>query len=738
MRIQALFLVALMVLILLDLPVFSQQQANRPKIGVVLSGGGAKGFAHIGALKVLVEAGVPVDYIGGTSMGGIIGGLFAIGYHPDSLQKLVLDQDWEAVLADEIARRDLSMAEKAQDGKYFFTLPFRENRLQLPDGLVAGQSVYNMLSYYCSPAYGITDFNKFRIPFLCVAADIEQGESVTLDHGYLPDALRATMAIPTFFAPVEIDGKLLVDGGLINNFPVKEVKDLGADIIIGIDVQGKLYTKKELGSFFKILDQATSFLRRPLYEEALKQTDIYIHPDLKDYGVSSFTDADSIIKLGEIAALLALPEINAMLDSLKRSYDLKPDYCLDSRPVDSVFISEIVIEGINKVSPGFVAGVLQLEVLKFHSLKKINHSINRLYGTQNFDKINYELIPLERGGVRFKINLEESKGGEFSVGLHYDTDYRAAFLLNLTYRNFIFSGGRLFFDLALGDNSSFTADYLYDRGWKPGFGARFQAYTFDAFLYDSVDLNRKSASLQYSSALANFYTQSNFNDFSIVGGGIEFEFSKLKSDVFLIDLENVNKFTTNLLAYINIDNLDRVVYPRDGFRINSTFKLITGIKDTITEKSVEPLAFFIFRYQQSVPVNKRLTIQPSAFFGSVLSHGTYILPQYNFYLGGLRADNKNGIYPFVGLNFMQVRDLNAIVGRVDLQYEFARNFFVLPKYSIAFHSASLDDLFSDNRAINGWGIGVGVKTIIGPIELNFMSSDVTKGFMAYFNLGFNF
>jgi len=717
---------------------FAQKPANRPKIGVVLSGGGAKGFAHIGALKVLVDAGVPVDYIGGTSMGGIIGGLLAIGYHPDSLQKLVLDQDWDAVLADEIARRDLSMVEKAQDGKYFFSLPFRDNRIELPGGLVAGQSVYNMLSYFCSPALGITDFNKFKIPFLCIAADIEQGESVTLDHGYLPDALRATMAIPTFFAPVEIDGKLLVDGGLINNFPVKEVKDMGADIIIGIDVQGKLYNKKELGSFFKILDQATSFLRRPLYEEALKQTDIYIHPDLKDYGVSSFTDADSIIKLGEIAALLALPKINAMLDSLRKIYDLKPDNSYNSRPVDSVFISEIVIEGINKVTPGFVTGVLQLEVLKFYSLKAINQSINRLYGTQNFERINYQLIPLQRGGVRFKINLEESKGGEFSVGLHYDTDYRAAFLLNLTYRNFIFSGGRLFFDLALGDNSSFTADYLYDRGWKPGFGVRFQAYTFDAFLYDSIDLNKKSASLQYSSALVNLYTQSNFNDFSVVGGGVEFEFSNLKSDVFIIDLENVNKFTTNFVGNINFDNLDRVVYPRDGLRINSTFKLITGINDTITRERVEPLAFFKFKYQQSFPFNKRLTLQPSAFFGSVLSHGNYILPQYNFYLGGLGADSKNGIYPFVGLNFMQVRDLNTIVARVDLQYEFARNFFVLPKYNIAFHSEDLSDLFTDNRAINGWGIGVGVKTIIGPIEINFMSSDVTKGFMAYFNLGYNF
>jgi NTE family protein len=167
----ALFLIGLLVVWWSD--GFSQQPAaKRPTIGVVLSGGGAKGFAHIGALKVLVDAGVPIDYVGGTSMGGIIGGLFAIGYHPDSLEKLVTEMNWDAVLADEIARRDLSMAEKASDGKYFFKLPFRDNRIELPGGLVAGQSVYNMLSYFCSPAYGINDFNDFKIPFVCIAADI--------------------------------------------------------------------------------------------------------------------------------------------------------------------------------------------------------------------------------------------------------------------------------------------------------------------------------------------------------------------------------------------------------------------------------------------------------------------------------------------------------------------------------------------------------------------------------------
>jgi NTE family protein len=477
----ALFLIGLLVVWWSD--GFSQQPvAKRPTIGVVLSGGGAKGFAHIGALKVLVDAGVPIDYVGGTSMGGIIGGLFAIGYHPDSLEKLVTEMNWDAVLADEIARRDLSMAEKASDGKYFFKLPFRDNRIELPGGLVAGQSVYNMLSYFCSPAYGINDFNDFKIPFVCIAADIEHGEPVTLNHGYLPDALRATMAIPTFFAPVEIDGKLLVDGGLINNYPVKEVKALGADIIIGVDVSDKLYNKKELGSFFKVLDQATSFLRRPAYEDALGLTDVYIKPQLGSFGISSFTSADSIIKTGEVAALKALPQIMAIIDSLGLTHDVKPAYTLQAHPVDSILINELVIEGINKVSPNFVTSVLQLQILKYHSLEKIQQSINKLYGTQNFNKITYEIIPLDRGGVRFKINLEENQGGEFRVGLHYDTDFKASFLLNLTYRNLLFSGGRLMFDLALGDNSSYQTHYLYDRGWKPGFGAKLQAYTFNAYL----------------------------------------------------------------------------------------------------------------------------------------------------------------------------------------------------------------------------------------------------------------
>ncbi|MFW5706137.1 MAG: patatin-like phospholipase family protein, partial [Bacteroidota bacterium] len=664
----------------------------------------------------------------------IMGGLFALGYHPDTLEKLVLDQDWEAVLSDRIPRRNLSMPEKEQDEKYFFSLPFRENKIMLPSGLVAGQSVYNILSYYGSPAYAYQDFSKFPIPFLCVAADIETGESVTLDSGYLPDVLRATMAIPTFFSPVEIDGRLLVDGGLVNNYPVKEVKEMGADIIIGIDVQDKLHDKDHLGSLIRIMEQASAFLRRPMYTEGLRLTDILIKPALSEYTITSFTAADSIISRGEAAARAALPQILKTLDSLEKVGVSPQNYHPDTRPLDSIYISEVVIEGINRVSPTFVRGVLQINVLEYHQIQKINESIVRLYGTQNFDRIRYRFEPLDRGGNRFVIDLHEKTGGEFRVGLNYDSDNKASFLLNLTYRNVFLSGGRLLFDLALGDNNAFTTDYLYDRGWKPGFGVQLRALNFETYAYEN---RKRIASFNFSNLLIDAYTQSNIEDFSVIGGGLQLEFSSLVPDVFLLDLESSYEYNTNLVGFLKIDNLNRAVFPTSGFRINSLFKLVTDMEDSLNVHTA-PTAFVGARYQQAVPLGKKITLRPAGYFGSILSRGEYVLPQYNMYLGGLSEEERNGIFPFVGLEFMQVSAYNTLVGRLDLQYEFIKNFFLTPKWNIGFTSDYLDGIFNDRRAINGYGVSLGVKTLLGPIEVTFMSSDYTKKWIGYFNLGYNF
>jgi len=724
----------LLVLFFLPTIVPAQEENARPKIGLVLSGGGAKGFAHIGALKVLVEAGVPVDYVGGTSMGGIMGGLFAIGYHPDSLEWFVKHQNWDMVLSDKLSRRSLSMSEKEEDGKYFFTLPFRNNKLQLPKGLVAGQSVYDLLTQYTSPAFEINDFSQLEIPFLCVAADLETGEFVTLDSGYLPDALRATMAIPTVFAPIELDGRLLVDGGLVNNYPVEQVLEMGADIIIGVDVSDSLKKKEALNSLVKILDQTTSFLRKPLHEKNLAKTDILIKPDLEGYGVSSFNQADSLIARGERAARAALPKIRRMMDSLNKMYTMKPEYRLNAHPLDSILINETVIEGINKVSPNFVQSVLQIDVTEYHSMDRIFGALSKLYGTQNFDIIRYRFDTLQRGGYRFAINLKEKEGGQFRVGINYDSDFKASFLLNLTYRNVWLSNGRLMFGLALGDNNALTAGYLYDRGWKPGFEVNLEAENFKVYNYEN---KKRAASFDFSNALFNLFTRSNIADFSVLGGGLQLEFSSLRPDVFLIDFESTYEFNTNLVGFLTMDNLNRLNYPTRGFRFNTNFKLVTDVEDTLN-RSVDPTMFLTAAYKVALPLHSRLTLIPGGYFGGAVSHGGYVLPQYYSYLGGLRERGLNGIFPFVGLDFMQVSDLHTLVGRVDLQYEFAKDFYLVPKWNIGFRSSKLVDIFNQHRAVNGYGLTLGVNTLLGPVEVTIMSSDYTNDVLGYFNLGYRF
>lgn len=714
--------------------IVAQQTGKAPKIGLVLSGGGAKGFAHIGALKVLVEAGVPIDFVGGTSMGGIMGGLFASGYHPDSLEKMVLNQDWEKLLAGKLSRYDLSMSEKEEDGKYFFTLPFQEKKLKLPAGLVAGQSVYDLLSYYASPSYGISDFNQLEIPFLCIAADIETGEYVVMNKGYLPDALRATMAIPTFFTPIEVDGKLLVDGGLINNFPVEEVIKMGADIIIGVDVGDPLKSKEELNSLVKILDQSTSFLRKPLHDKGIGKTDILIKPDLKGYGVSSFNSADSLILRGERAARQMLPEILALLDSINKIYPATPEYQLGASPVDSILINDIVIEGINKVSPNFVSSSLQLDVTRYQSLKNIYHALTRLYGTQNFDEIRYRFEPLERGGYRFVINLKEKVGGEFRVGINYDSDFKASFLLNMTFRNVLLSNGRLLFDLALGDNTAFRANYLYDRGWKPGFGAQFEAANFEVLAYDGND---KIGSFKFYNTLIDLYSQSNIADFTVLGGGLQLEFMSLQPDVFIFDIESIKEYNTNLIGFLGMDNLDQLVYPKKGFRLFSQFKMVMDVEDSLNRKA-DPIVVLSGNYKSAIPLHPKLTLVPSAYFGSSFKPFEADLPQYGVYMGGLREANLNMIYPFVGLEFMQLSNYTGLLGRLDLQYEFYKNLYLIPKYNIGFNSETIGNIFSENRPVNGYGLSLGISTILGPIEITVMSSDYHHKVLAYFNLGYNF
>jgi len=209
-------------------------QDSNPKVAVVLSGGGAKGFSHIGILQALEEAGIYPDIVTGTSMGGVVGGLYALGYSADEIQAMTEDIDWNTMLGNQIPFEDISFEEKAYYGRYIAELPVKGIIPQLPRGLIEGQNLNNLLADLTRSAHGVRNFDGLPIPFRCVSTDIATGSRVVLKEGSLPESLRATMAIPSVFTPVEINETLLVDGGLVRNFPVQEALDMGADIVIGI------------------------------------------------------------------------------------------------------------------------------------------------------------------------------------------------------------------------------------------------------------------------------------------------------------------------------------------------------------------------------------------------------------------------------------------------------------------------------------------------------------------------
>ena len=274
------------------------QENARPKIGLVLSGGGAKGLAHIGVLKVIDSLGIQVDYIAGTSMGAVVGGLYASGYTGNQLDSIFSKIDVDALLQDYTPRESKSFYEKRNDEIYALTLPFNNFKLGLPSGLSKGLYNFNLMSRLTQHVSDVRDFDKLPIPFLCIATDVETGEQIVLDEGILAQAIIASGALPTLYNPVEINGRLLIDGGVVNNYPIEELKNRGIDFIIGIDVQDGLKNREQLKDVTAVLSQINNFSMIEKMEGKRSLTNIYIQPDIKGYSVVSFDKGQEIIKKG--------------------------------------------------------------------------------------------------------------------------------------------------------------------------------------------------------------------------------------------------------------------------------------------------------------------------------------------------------------------------------------------------------------------------------------------------------
>jgi NTE family protein len=288
---------------------------RRPRIGLALAGGGAKAAASLGVLKVLRQEGIPIDAIAGTSMGSFVGGLAAAGYDPDRIESIFLENDWNDLFTDTPTRAFLTQEQKVSGSRHLFQFTVAGGRFTPPAGLTAGQKLAGLLTARTLAAsfQAGMDFDRLPIPFRAIATDLETGSVVAIRRGLLQDALRASAAIPVVFPPVEIEGRLLVDGGLVNNLPVDVTRDMGVDLVIAVDASSPLEQQERLTSLVDVLNQSTSLSVRMETERQAARADIVIAPDTSAYSFADFARMAGIIRAGEEAAAAALPKIRSMI-----------------------------------------------------------------------------------------------------------------------------------------------------------------------------------------------------------------------------------------------------------------------------------------------------------------------------------------------------------------------------------------------------------------------------------------
>ncbi|WP_306351443.1 patatin-like phospholipase family protein [Flavobacterium sp. '19STA2R22 D10 B1'] len=719
---------------------FSQEKEKGYKVGLVLSGGGAKGLAHIGVLKALEDAGVEISYIGGTSMGAIIGGLYASGYSAREIDSIFKVTDFENIIQDNLPRTVKSFYEKENDDKYAITLPFNKFKIGIPIAFSKGQNTYNLLNRLTYRVHHINDFNQLPIPFLCVATDIENGQAVILNKGYLPQAMKASGAFPSLFSPVEIDGRFLIDGGVVNNYPLKEVRALGADIIIGVDVQDNLMNRERMSSAASVVMQIVNFQMYQGMEEKAKETDIYIKPNIKGFNVISFDAGNQIIKNGEEAANVFKEELVALAAKQKQTSKIKIPFNFSR--IDTICINKVEIKGNKNYSNAYILGKMRFKSHQTMAFDRLDAGLSSLNATQNFKKIDYQLKATDEGDD-LVLDLKESDIKSYlRFGVHYDGLYKSAALINYTKKNLLFKNDVASIDFMLGDNLRYNLDYYVDNGfyWSFGFKSRYNRFDAnvaipkdDEEIASQIGINKFN--IKYTDITNQVYLQTLFRQVFSVGAGIEHKYIKMDSETINgLFLQRENYY--GIYGYIKYDTYDNKYFPRNGEYFNGDFKwVLLSSDDNIDEVS----KFSISEARMGIARTylKKVTFRAQAEGG--FSIGRIPQAQY-FLLGGYGFNEINGFKPFFGYDFLALYGDTYIKGMVGVDYEIFRknhiNFYA--NYANIGEQLLNDFNLFSKPTFSGYAIGYGLETLIGPVEVKHSWSPETRKHYWSFNVGFQF
>ncbi|MCG2460127.1 patatin-like phospholipase family protein [Flavobacteriaceae bacterium F89] len=734
----------------------AQQQPGKDslKVGLVLSGGGAKGLAHIGALKVIEKAGIKLDYIGGTSMGAIVGALYAAGYSAEELDSIFRKTNFVNLIQDNLPREAKSFYEKDDADRYALTLPFDKFKLSFPPAYSGGQNIYNELVRLLYPVRDVRNFRKLPIPFICMATDVETGDQVLLDKGYLPEALLASGALPSLFEPTEIDGKLLVDGGVMNNYPVDEVRQMGANFIIGVDVQHGLSDRESLLSATEILLQISNYRTARDMEKKANETDIYIKPDISTYSVIDFSSGATLIASGEKATEAKYPELREL--ALRQNAPKLPNRHL--KVADSLVVNNLLLSGTSNYTRGYIKGKLRFELGDKISFKKLELGISNLAATGNFKTIKYELVTSEEGEDLI-LKLTENPNKTFlRMAVHYDDLYKTAALINLTKKNLLMKDDVGSFDFIIGDNVRYDLEYYVDKGfyWSFGLNSRLNAFNKEVdynLLRTNFGLIEDPSigeiNLSVTDITSQVYIQTVLREEFAFILGVEEKYLKYSTktlgtpsgQVPLIT-NNPNRTTFEKSNYFStygkliLDTYDDKYFPTQGLYFSGDFHLYllssdynNNFKEFAVGKARMGAAFHVF---------DKFSLNLETEGGFKL--GTSEVSALDFALGGYGAAMINNFIPFFGYDFLGLPGNSFVKAYGRLDYNFA------PKNHLMFaanYANVEDDIFRTGEwftppNFSGYGLGYGWESFFGPVQVFYSWSPERAQSDVFFSIGYWF
>jgi len=730
--------------------VAAQETSQRPGVGLVLSGGGAHGIAHLGVIMVMEEAGLRPDYITGVSMGSIIGGMYSLGYRSDSLYKLLKLLNWKLLLSNNLPDNKVIFLEKEHFNNSIITLPLSSKKVMLPSGLINGQQVENSLSFYTWPAADINDFSKLPIPFLCLGTDIISYKTVELKTGYLADAIRASFSIPSIFTPLKIDTLLLLDGGLIRNFAANEVREMGADIVIGSYVGFNASKEEELQSVSGILKQIAMFRSLDDFEKQKHLVDVLILPEIYNFPITGFENVDSLIKKGYEAAMPYKEYFKRLADSLNNIAPQKPlENILEKR---TYTFNKIEIIGNKNYSDQQIMGILDISPNEHIDKYQLTDKIDLLYGKAWFEKVKYKVVP-RNDSLILLIDCTEKPKAVLYGSVHYDNSLFSGLILGVSVQNLLTQRSVINLNSFIGQYFRFKLNSIQflDRNQKYGLSTNFYA---DNTMIPMLELRGDNGDVISRNFSPGLSISKRIGLNHIMRLSADYENLNLllryESDAHLKSL-SYNYISATYVYQIN--TLDNKHFPNRGLIMSlsaSTSKLQSGIIRTDSSKTVYKGynsefsfdRFFTFHgnFEKYFDSDNKFTF---VIGGEVLliTDSDSVSAQNNFYLlGGIKSLNKKSI-PMIGFHSNQIPVKKLAGVRAEIDLEIIKDLHInLMANVFAAQEFKHDNEFS---LLTGYGLGIGYMSIIGPIRIGIMHGNLeqekyfkkTKG---YISIGYNF